>query len=426
MAAFFGIFLLLLATGVPIALALGIGGVAFLWLSGNEMMILQLPQRMMAGVNQFVLLTIPLFLLAGTLMNVAGITDRIVGFARATVGHRRGGMSSVTVLSAGFFAGISGSANAEAAALGSILIPTMRKQGIPAAYAAALVGVCSIVGPIIPPSITMIIYGVLSGTSIGQLFLAGVIPGVLLIASFLVYVTWRARRDGFPLSERVPWAERRGDVVRALPALFLPVIIIVGIKAGVFTPTEAAAVAVTYALIVGLAYRDLTVERIWHSLVITAIVSSAILFITSVASIVAFVFTLEQVPTRITELVLSITENKLAILLLLNLFLLLLGMFLEPISILILAMPVLLKIGALLGMDPVHFGTMVVLNVVIGMATPPVGIQLFIVAAASGEPLIRIVREALPLIGICIVVLALVALIPPLTLFLPNAFVPVN
>ncbi|MCT8988703.1 TRAP transporter large permease [Chelativorans sp. SCAU2101] len=426
MAAFFGIFLLLLATGVPIALALGIGGVAFLWLSGNEMMILQLPQRMMAGVNQFVLLTIPLFLLAGTLMNVAGITDRIVGFARATVGHRRGGMSSVTVLSAGFFAGISGSANAEAAALGSILIPTMRKQGIPAAYAAALVGVCSIVGPIIPPSITMIIYGVLSGTSIGQLFLAGVIPGVLLIASFLVYVTWRARRDGFPLSERVPWAERRGDVVRALPALFLPVIIIVGIKAGVFTPTEAAAVAVTYALIVGLAYRDLTVERIWHSLVITAIVSSAILFITSVASIVAFVFTLEQVPTRITEMVLSITENKLAILLLLNLFLLLLGMFLEPISILILAMPVLLKIGALLGMDPVHFGTMVVLNVVIGMATPPVGIQLFIVAAASGEPLIRIVREALPLIGICIVVLALVALIPPLTLFLPNAFVPVN
>ena len=426
MAAFFGIFLLLLATGVPIALALGIGGVAFLWLSGNEMMILQLPQRMMAGVNQFVLLTIPLFLLAGTLMNVAGITDRIVGFARATVGHRRGGMSSVTVLSAGFFAGISGSANAEAAALGSILIPTMRKQGIPAAYAAALVGVCSIVGPIIPPSITMIIYGVLSGTSIGQLFLAGVIPGVLLIASFLVYVTWRARRDGFPLSERVPWAERRGDVVRALPALFLPVIIIVGIKAGVFTPTEAAAVAVTYALIVGLAYRDLTVERIWHSLVITAIVSSAILFITSVASIVAFVFTLEQVPTRITELVLSITENKLAILLLLNFFLLLLGMFLEPISILILAMPVLLKIGALLGMDPVHFGTMVVLNVVIGMATPPVGIQLFIVAAASGEPLIRIVREALPLIGICIVVLALVALIPPLTLFLPNAFVPVN
>lgn len=426
MAAFFGIFLLLLATGVPIALALGIGGVAFLWLSGNEMMILQLPQRMMAGVNQFVLLTIPLFLLAGTLMNVAGITDRIVGFARAMVGHRRGGMSSVTVLSAGFFAGISGSANAEAAALGSILIPTMRKQGIPAAYAAALVGVCSIVGPIIPPSITMIIYGVLSGTSIGQLFLAGVIPGVLLIASFLVYATWRARRDGFPLSERVPWAERRGDVVRALPALFLPVIIIVGIKAGVFTPTEAAAVAVTYALIVGLAYRDLTVERIWHSLVITAIVSSAILFITSVASIVAFVFTLEQVPTRITELVLSITENKLAILLLLNLFLLLLGMFLEPISILILAMPVLLKIGALLGMDPVHFGTMVVLNVVIGMATPPVGIQLFIVAAASGEPLIRIVREALPLIGICIVVLALVALIPPLTLFLPNAFVPVN
>ena len=177
MGAFFGIFALLLVTGVPIALALGIGGMAFLWFSGNGDMMLALPQRMMAGVDQFVLLTIPLFLLAGTLMNAGGITDRIVEFARVSVGHRRGGMSSVTVLSAGFFAGISGSANAEAAALGSILIPTMKKQGIPGAYAAALVGVSSIVGPIIPPSITMIIYGVLSGTSIGQLFLAGVVAG---------------------------------------------------------------------------------------------------------------------------------------------------------------------------------------------------------------------------------------------------------
>ena len=423
---FFGIFVLLLVTGVPIALALGIGGMAFLWLSGNGALMLALPQRMMAGVDQFVLLTIPLFLLAGSLMNAGGITDRIVEFARVSVGHRRGGMSSVTVLSAGFFAGISGSANAEAAALGSILIPTMKKQGIPAAYAAALVGVASIVGPIIPPSITMIIYGVLSGTSIGQLFLAGVAPGFLLIAGFLIYAGWRARRDGFPVTERVPMRARAAASFRAVPALFLPVIIIVGIKGGIFTPTEAAAVAVAYALIVGLAYRDLTPRRIWTALVSTAIVTSSILFITSMASIVAFVFTLEQVPTRITELLLSITDNKLAILLLLNIFLILLGMFLEPISILILTMPILLKLGALIGMDPVHFGAMVVLNVVIGMATPPVGIQLFIVSAASGEPLTRVIREALPLIGICLVVLAFVALIPSVTLFLPNALIPVK
>ncbi len=426
MGAFLGVFALFLATGGPIALALGIAGVAFLWLSGNDMMLLQLPQRMMAGVNQFVLLTIPLFLLAGTLMNAGGITDRIVNFARATVGHRRGGMSSVTVLSAGFFAGISGSANAEAAALGSILIPTMKKQGIPGPYAAALVGVCTIVGPIIPPSITMIIYGVLSGTSIGQLFLAGVVPGVLLVVLFLIYAGWRARRDGFPVSERLPMAQRRSALIRVMPALLLPLIILVGIKTGVFTPTEAAAVAVVYALVVGLAYRQLSLARIWEALVVTAIVTSSILFITSMASIVAFVFTLEQVPARITELILSVTDNRLLILLFLNLFLLLLGMFIDPISILILAMPILLKIGVLLGMDPVHFGTMVVLNVVIGMATPPVGIQLFIVSAASGEPLTRVIREAIPLIWICLFVLALVALLPALTLFLPNALIPVR
>ncbi|MEX0408476.1 TRAP transporter large permease [Aquibium sp. LZ166] len=426
MGAFLGVFALFLVTGVPIALALGIAGVAFLWLSGNDMMLLQLPQRMMAGVNQFVLLTIPLFLLAGTLMNAGGITDRIVNFARATVGHRRGGMSSVTVLSAGFFAGISGSANAEAAALGSILIPTMKKQGIPGPYAAALVGVCTIVGPIIPPSITMIIYGVLSGTSIGQLFLAGVVPGVLLVVLFLIYAGWRARRDGFPVSERLPMAQRRSAFISVMPALLLPLIILVGIKTGVFTPTEAAAVAVVYALIVGMAYRQLSPARIWEALVVTAIVTSSILFITSMASIVAFVFTLEQVPARITDLILSVTDNRLLILLFLNLFLLLLGMFIDPISILILAMPILLKIGLLLGMDPVHFGTMVVLNVVIGMATPPVGIQLFIVSAASGEPLTRVIREAIPLVWICIVVLALVALLPPLTLFLPSALIPVH
>lgn len=258
MGAFFGSFVVFLATGVPISLALGVGGMIYLYLSGNGSVVLALPQRMMAGVDQFILLTIPLFLLAGMLMNVGGITDRIVTFARAMVGHRRGGMSSVTVISSGFFAGISGSATAEASALGSILIPAMKKQGIPPAYAAALVGVSSIMGPIIPPSITMIVYGVLSGTSIGQLFLAGVGPGLLLAGGLLVYTTYRARRDGFPVTPKMGWAARRDATIRTLPALLLPLIIVVGIKAGIFTPTEAAAVAVIYALIVGFAYRDLT------------------------------------------------------------------------------------------------------------------------------------------------------------------------
>jgi tripartite ATP-independent transporter DctM subunit len=426
MASFFGAFVLLLATGMPIALALGVGGMIYLFLSGNGSVILAFPQRMMAGVDQFILLTIPLFLLAGMLMNVGGITDRIVIFARAMVGHRKGGMSSVTVLSAGFFAGISGSATAEASALGSILIPAMQKQGIPPAYAAALVGVSSIVGPIIPPSITMIVYGVLSGASIGQLFLAGVGPGLLIVAGLLAYASWRARRDGFPVTPKMSWAERRAATLRTVPALVLPLIIVVGIKAGIFTPTEAAAVAVIYALLVGFAYRDLTIRRVWEAMIATTLVSSSILFITAMASIVAFVFTLERVPTTIASAVLSISSDPIVVLLLLNLVLLVLGMFLEPISILILTMPILMQFLKIVGMDPVQFGMMVVLNVVIGMATPPVGILLFIVCAASGQPLSKVTREALPMIAICILVLALVAAVPAVSLFLPRAMLPVN
>ena len=421
MGSFFILFAGMLVSGIPIALALGIGGTAYLYLSGNGMMVLMLPQRMMAGIDQFVLLTIPLFLLAGALMNYGGITERIVAFARAMVGHRRGGMSSVSVLSSGFFAGISGSATAEASALGSILIPTMSRQGMPRAYAAALIAVSSVMGPIIPPSITMIIYGVLSGASIGQLFLAGVVPGIAIATGLLIYASWRAWRDNFPVTERMGFAHRLMATRRTLPALILPLIILVGIKARIFTPTEAAVVAVIYALIIGFAYRDLTAERVWEALIATSLVSASILFITSMASIVSFVFTLEQVPARIAELMLMVTENPWLILLLLNIFLLILGMFLEPISILILTMPILLKIQALIGMDPVQFGTVVVLNVVIGMATPPVGILLFITAAISGEPVTRVIRQALPLIGICLLVLALVAIIPQLTLFIPRA-----
>lgn len=426
MGSFFAAFFLLLVTGVPIALALGVGGMIYLFLSGNGAVILAFPQRMMAGVDQFILLTIPLFLLAGMLMNVGGITDRIVSFARAMVGHRKGGMSSVTVLSAGFFAGISGSATAEASALGSILIPAMQKQGIPPAYAAALVAVSSIMGPIIPPSITMIIYGVLSGTSIGQLFLAGVGPGLLLIVGLLAYATWRARRDGFPVTPKMGWADRRDAAIRTLPALILPLIILVGIKAGIFTPTEAAVVAVVYAIVIGFIYRDLTLKRVWESMIATTLVSSSILFITAMASIVAFVFTLEQVPTTIAAAVLSISDDPLTVLIMLNIVLLILGMFLEPISILILTMPILMQFLKIVEMDPVQFGTMVVLNVVIGMATPPVGILLFIVCAASGQSLTAVSKEAMPLLGICLLVLILVAAVPAVTLLLPQAMMPVN
>lgn len=422
MGTFLGFFLFFIFAGVPIALSLGVGAVIYLFLTDNGDLILAFPQKMITGVDQFVLLTIPLFLLAGTLMNVGGITDRIIMFARAFVGHRRGGMSSVTVLSSMFFAGISGSATAEASALGSILIPAMARQGMPAAYSASLVGISALLGPIIPPSITMIIFGVLAGAPIGQLFLAGVVPGLLITAGLLAYGSWRARRDGFPVTPKATPAERRAALVRTLPALMLPAIIIVGIKGGIFTATESAAVAVAYAILVSTVNREMTFGRLWDAMIATTVATSSIMFITAMASIVAFVFALEQVPQQVASALLAISDNKFFLLLMINLVLLLLGMFLEPISILILTMPILLQLMKIIGMDMVQFGTMVVINVVIGMGTPPVGICLFIVCAISGKSLVEVSKEALPLLGICIFVLALVALIPPVTLWLPRTF----
>ena len=422
MGLFLGFFMFFIFAGVPIALALGVGAMIYLFMSDNGDLILAFPQKMIGGVDQFVLLTIPLFLLAGTLMNVGGITDRIILFARAFVGHRRGGMSSVTILSSMFFAGISGSATAEASALGSILIPAMKKQGMPPAYSASLVGISALLGPIIPPSITMIVFGVLAGAPIGQLFLAGVMPGLLITAGLLAYASWRAKRDGFPVTQKASGAERASALVRTLPALMLPMIIIVGIKGGIFTATESAAVAVGYAVLVSSLQREMTFSRLWNALISTSIATSSIMFITAMASIVAFVFALEQVPQQVAGALLAISDNKFFLLLMINLVLLLLGMFLEPISILILTMPILLQLAKIIGMDIVQFGTMVVLNVVIGMGTPPVGVCLFIVCAISGRSLVEVSKEALPLLGVCIFVLMLVALVPEITLFLPRAF----
>ena len=426
MSAFLGFFLFFIFAGVPIALALGVGAMIYLYLTDNFDLIAAFPQKMIGGVDNFVLLTIPLFLLAGTLMNVGGITDRIILFARAFVGHRKGGMSSVTVLSSMFFAGISGSATAEASALGSILIPAMSKQGMPPAYSASLVGISALLGPIIPPSITMIVFGVLAGAPIGQLFLAGVVPGLMITGGLLTYATWRAKRDNFPTVPRASAAERRSAAIRTAPALMLPLIIIVGIKGGIFTATESAAVAVGYAVVVSTLQKEMDLSRLWNALIATAVATSSIMFITAMASIVAYVFALEQVPMTVAKSVLAISDNPVFIILMLNLALLLLGMFLEPISILILTMPILLKLAAVIQMDPIQFGTMAVLNVVIGLATPPVGILLFIVSATSGQPLSAVIREAVPMIAICMVVLALVALVPGFSLFLPSAVMPIH
>ena len=420
MISFLGIFLFFLLLGVPISLALGVGGMLFLYFTDNWMLIGGLPQKMLGGVDQFILLTIPLFLLAGNLMNVGGLSDRMIQFANALVGHFRGGLSLVTVLASILFAGISGSAIAQSSAIGSLMIPAMARQGIPAAYGAALVAMSAVIDPLIPPSITMIVFGVLSGASIGQMFIAGIIPGLILGLGLLGYAWFKAWKHDFPVMPKVTGTAKVKALLGAIPALMLPVIIVGGVKSGVFTMTESAAVAVGYAFLVGLIERELTWKKVWDALTSTAITTSSLLFILAMASIVAFALTVEDVPTNFAQMLLGISDNPVIVLLMVNLMLLILGKFLEPISVMIVTMPILIKVAQLINMDMIQFGVMVTLNVVIGMVTPPVGVCLFVVCAISGRSILEVSKEVVPMFFICLLLLALVAFVPWVTLWLPS------
>lgn len=410
-----------LLVGMPIAMALGMAAFTYLMITGNMSMMAIFPQRMLGSVNQFVLLTIPLFLLAGNLMNYGGITQRILAFANACVGHRKGGLSLVNVVSSMFFGGVSGAAAADTSALGTVLIPGMKKAGYPAEYAAGLTAISSVVGSIIPPSIIMVLYGVLTGTSIAQLFIAGIIPGILLGAGLFGYAVWVAHRHDYPVAERLPVGQRVLTFFEALPVLLLPLIILGGILLGIFTPTEAAAVAVVYGLLLCLIYRSLSLRDLFRALSSTALMTAGIMFIVSMASIVQFIMSFEQIPAHVTGLLLGLTDNWILLLLLVIIFLLLLGMFLEPIAAMIISLPVLFSVSGVIGLDPVHFGMIVVLTLAIGLTTPPVGICLFIACAIGNVSLEAISGAILPMIGVVLIVLMLVTFIPQLSLFLPSA-----
>lgn len=416
-------FILFLAIGMPVAFSLGMASLSYLVLTDNFDLLVAFPQRLIAGIDNFVLLTIPFFILAGNLMNAANLTQEIVRFAQMVVGQVRGGLAVVNILASMMFSGVSGAATAEASAIGSVMIPAMRRDGYPAAYAAALTGASSLLGPMVPPSLALILYGVLTGTSIGDLFLAGILPAVCLCALLILYALWRARREEQPLPPVLSRKEKRNAAVGAIPALFLPVIIVGGIRSGIFTPTEAAAVACFYALLIGvLLYRSLSIRTIGHTFYETATMSAGVMVVVAMASMTAFVLGIENIPARTAEVLLSITESPAGLLILLNLIFLILGCFLEPLAALILAMPILSALTPAIGMDPVQFGVMVVLNLMIGMITPPVGLVLFIVSTIGRVPLEATTRAVLPMIGISLLVLALVALVPPLSLLLPGLF----
>lgn len=414
-------FLVPLFIGVPVAFCLGISSLVYLIATDNLALLLAFPQRMIAGIDNFVLLTIPFFILAGNLMNAADLTQKIVRFAQLIVGQIRGGLAVINIIASMLFSGVSGAATAEASALGSVMIPAMKKDGYRPEYAAALTAAGSLLGPLVPPSLALILYGVLTSTSIADLFLAGIFPAFVLCGLLITYALWKARKERHPLAPKLSENERKGAFVGAIPALLLPVIIVGGIRSGIFTPTEAAAVASLYALLVGVViYRSLSLQTLGQCLYQTATMSAGVMLIVAMASMTAFVLGIENIPGTIAKALLDTTSSPVLLLILLNVVLLIMGLFLEPLAALILAMPILNAVAPQLGIDPVQFGVMVVLNLMIGMITPPVGLVLFIVGSIARCPLEAISRAVLPLIGICILVLALVAFWPPLSLLLPT------
>ncbi len=416
----FGTFILCLVIGVPVAICLGISSVAYLVFYADIPLVV-FPQKIFAGVDSFVLLCIPGFIMAGSLMNGGGITDRIIRFASAGVGWIRGGLGLTNVAGSMIFAGISGTAVADAASLGAVLIPGMKKEGYPVSFAAAITAASSVVGPIIPPSVPMIIVGALTGVSVGRMFMAGAIPGILLGLSMMLVCYILAVKHNYPRRPWKGWKELWDSFIGAFWALMLTALIIGGLLSGLVTPTETAILACVYAFVVGVyIYKGISLRDVPKIMIDSAITSAALLALVGVANVFGWILAAEEIPQTIAKAILSITSDKIMIILLINILLLIVGMFMETIAALIILFPTLLGVAVSVGIDPVHFATFAVLNLMIGLTTPPVGVCLFICANIAKVPLSAVIRDIIPFLIGNIIVLFMVSYIPQLSLWLPN------
>jgi len=415
------VFLALLTIGIPIAFVLGV--TSLFYLIRINLPLVLIPQRIYIGLESFLIIAVPLFILAGRIMNESGITPRIVKLSSLVIGNIRGGLSYIVVMGSMLFAGITGVGSADTSAIGSIMIPAMEREGYKKDYAAAICAASGIIGPIIPPSVVMVIYGSMANVSIAKLFLGGFIPGILLGISIMVVAYYYTRKYNLPKSSLgLPKSLR--EYIEGILSLLMPFIIIGGILSGVFTPTEAAAFSVFYALILGIfVTKELKLNALPKILLESGITSAGILMIIGCAALFGWILAREAIPEKIGQLILSITDNKYFILLLINFFLLFLGTFMETLAAVILTLPMLLPIITKINMDPVHFGIVMAVNLSVGLITPPLGICTFVASSIAKISLERISKALIPFIIVTIVIVFLITYFPKLVLFLPNLLI---
>jgi C4-dicarboxylate transporter DctM subunit len=409
-----------LLLGVPVGVSLGLASLTTILLFSDQTM-LSLAQRFFSAMQVYPLLAVPFFILAGTLMTTGGVARRMIAFANGLVGHFRGGLAMAALLACAFFAAVSGSSPATVVAVGSIMIAGMEKSGYSKPFAAGLICNAGTLGILIPPSIVMVVYGAVTESSIGRLFMAGIVPGALLTIVMLITVAVIARRQNMPRQPRVPFRELVRTAREAFWGLLLVVIILGGIYAGVFTPTEAAAVSAVYAFFIAVfIYRDIGLADVPNVLVESAKVTGMLMFIIANAYIFGFVLTTEQIPQAASEWIAGLGLPPWGFLIVLNLLLLLAGNFMEPTSVVLILAPIVYPIAVALGIDPIHLGIIMVLNMQIGLVTPPVGLNLFVTAGVASMSLAAVVRAALPWLMVLLGVLIIITYVPAVSLALPD------
>jgi tripartite ATP-independent transporter DctM subunit len=420
---FIGLLIVLFILGIPVSISIGLTCMAVLWAEGDfaNIPLNLFPLKMMHGVNNFPILAIPFFILAANVMNKGSVTPRIFDFANGLVGHLRGGLGHVNVLASMIFAGMSGTAVADAAGLGSLEIKAMQDQGYPLKYSTGITGASSVIGPIIPPSVAMVIYGWLGDVSVGALFIAGIIPGILLGGSLMVMTWILSYRIDMPMRPRPPVIEIWRLSRRAMLSLITPVIIVGGIWTGLFTPTESGVVASTYAIILGLViYRDVTLKDLLEVFYNTIEFTAIVLFIISIAVLYGWLLVKLQIPLSLAEMVMQLSTNSTVLLIIITFFFLIVGCFMSVIESVLIFTPVMVPMVKLLGIDPLFFGVLMVISLSVGVITPPFGNVIYVLVGITNSTFEEVVKAILPFLIPILVAILILVFFPQLVTFLPR------